>query len=224
MRLLLHAVTTADGTEASPTGLRDQPCVRVAMNGLAAWATQFSEAPVTFGRADLLEHHALVSRLSADHAGVLPARFPTWLADAQALRAELERRQADFAAALERVRERVEIAMTVLWRSLPEHEPPPEAATPGRKYLLGRQQAFSGSDRRRARARQLADETERLVGDDLVDVRHQVCPSATVALSSAVLVPRERAENVKVRLARKEPDVRILINGPWPPYTFADVV
>src|SRR5229473_8285579 len=42
MRLLLHAVTTADGAEASPTGLRDQPYVRVAMKGLAAWATQFS--------------------------------------------------------------------------------------------------------------------------------------------------------------------------------------
>src|SRR5712692_1193299 len=149
-RLLLHAVTTADGAEASPTGLRDQPCLRVAMNGLAAWATQFSEAPVTFGRTDLLEHHAIVSRLSAEHAGVLPARFPTWLADTEALRGELERRQADFAAALERVRGRVEIAMTVLWTSLPEHETPPEAATPGRKYLLGRQQAFSGSDKRRA--------------------------------------------------------------------------
>jgi hypothetical protein len=39
-----------------------------------------------------------------------------------------------------------------------------------------------------------------------------------------VLVPRASAENVTKRLTRSEQDVRILINGPWPPYTFADVV
>jgi hypothetical protein len=45
-----------------------------------------------------------------------------------------------------------------------------------------------------------------------------------VALSAALLVPRASAENVRKRIARTEQDVRILINGPWPPYTFADVV
>jgi hypothetical protein len=70
----------------------------------------------------------------------------------------------------------------------------------------------------------LADQTERVVGSELVDVRHQVCPSVTVALSSALLVPRDRAEQIKARLIRQEQDVRILVNGPWPAYTFASVV
>ena len=47
---------------------------------------------------------------------------------------------------------------------------------------------------------------------------------ALVALSSAVLVARASAEDVKNRLIRAEQDVRILVNGPWPPYTFATVV
>ena len=70
----------------------------------------------------------------------------------------------------------------------------------------------------------LADELERLVANDLVEVRHQICPSATVALSSAVLVPRTRAEKIRAQLIRAEQDVRILVNGPWPPYTFGNVV
>jgi hypothetical protein len=190
---------------------------------MSAYASRFDTPPDHFGRADLLAHHDIISALAAQ-MDVLPARFPTWLADEEALRHELEYRQVDLGNALERVRGRVELAVTAIWTATSDEAPPPEAATPGRTYLLGRQQAFSGSDRRRTRARQLADELERLVGEDLIEIRHQVCPSQTVALSSAVLVPRGHAEDVKKRIPHAQQDVRILINGPWPPYTFADVV
>jgi hypothetical protein len=223
MRLLLHAITTSEEAAVYPAGLRAQPLIVVPHAGLCAFASRFDAPPENFGRADLLAHHDLISGL-ATQLDVLPARFPTWLADEDTVRHELQCRQGDLRKALERVRGRVELAVTALWTTASDEVPPPEADTPGRKYLLGRRQAFSGSDQRHARARQLADQTERLIGADLVEVRHQVCPSATVALSSAVLVPRTSAENVKVRLARGERDVRILINGPWPPYTFADVV
>jgi hypothetical protein len=189
---------------------------------MSAYASRFDAPAENFGRADLLAHHDIISGLAAQ-MDVLPARFPTWLADEETVRSDLDRRRGDLVAALERVHGRVELAVTAVWTAAPD-EIPPEADTPGRKYLLARQQAFSGSDQRRERARALADQTERLIGSDLVEIQHQVCPSATMALSSAVLVPRESAENVKARLAREEHDVRILINGPWPPYTFADVV
>jgi hypothetical protein len=223
MRLLLHAVTTIEPAALPPIGLRGQPLIVVRHAEMSAYASRFDVPVEHFGRADLLAHHDIVSGLSAQ-IDVLPARFPTWLPDEDAVHIELDRRRSEFDAALDRVRGRVEIAITALWTSLPEPETPPEAATPGLKYLLARQQAFSGSDHRRQRARALADDLEQLLGQDLVEVRHQVCPSATVALSSAVLVPRASAENVTKRLTRSEQDVRILINGPWPPYTFADVV
>ncbi len=223
MRLLLHAVTTSEAAAESPTGLRGRPLIVVCHAELSAYASRFDAPVENFGRADLLEHHNIISCLSAQ-IDVLPARFPTWLADEQSLRGELERRHAKFDEALARVRGRVEIAVTALWTAEPDaQQSPPTATTPGRNYLLGRRQVLTGSDKRRERARSLADETERLVGDDLVDVRHQVCPSATVALSSALLVPRASAESVTKRITRAEQDVRILINGPWPPYTFADV-
>ncbi len=223
MRLLLHAVATADGAEPSHLGLRGQPLIVVRHAELSAYASRFDAPAENFGRADLLTHHDIISCLAAQ-VDVLPARFPTWLADEEAMHAELDRRRDDLVGALERVRGRVELALTAIWTAAPGELPPPAAATPGRNYLLGRQQAFSGSDQRRVRARALADDTERLIGSDLVEIQHQICPSATVALSSAVLVPRASAENVKVRLVREVRDVRILINGPWPPYTFAAVV
>jgi len=225
MPVLLHAIATSEAAAVPPTGLRGQPLVVVGHADVSAYATCFDVPAEDFGRADLLEHHDIVSALSKQVDSLLPARFVTWIADRAALRAELERRHAELVAALERVRGRAEIALTAIWTAAPEADAAPlEVTTPGRRYLLERQHAFGSTDRRRARARELADQIERVVGEDLVDVQHQVCPSVTVGLSSALLVPRQHATRIAARLARTEHDVRILVNGPWPPYTFANVV
>src|SRR5260370_16300885 len=95
MRLLLHAVTTTEPAALPPVGLRGQPLIVVRHAEMSAYASCF-DAPVEhFGRADLLAHHAIVSGLSAQ-IDVLPARFPTWLADEDPLRAQPERRPDDF--------------------------------------------------------------------------------------------------------------------------------
>ena len=44
-----------------------------------------------------------------------------------------------------------------------------------------------------------------------------------VALSSALLAPQARARDLMDRLLGMQDGVRILVNGPWPPYTFADM-
>src|SRR5438445_9505116 len=110
MRLLLHAVATADGAEPSRMGLRGQPLVVVRHAELSAYASRFDLPAENFGRADLLAHHDIISRLAAQ-VDVLPARFPTWLADEAAVRAELDRRRVDLVEALERVRGRIEIGV-----------------------------------------------------------------------------------------------------------------
>ncbi len=224
MTLLLHAISTAEAPADLPTGLRGRRLVRVEETGLAAWATKFAEPDrnnLRFGRTDLLEHHQIISCLHAQLDACLPARFSTWLVDENALRADIRRRQAELISVLDEVRGQCELAVTVLWTAPAQHSPPTQAATSGTQYLLERQAVWAGSDQRRKRARELADEIERLAGADLVAVRRQVCPSTAVAVSSALLAPRARARDLMARLPRTQDGVRILVNGPWPPYTFA---
>jgi hypothetical protein len=222
--LLLHAITPIEAADPAPTGLRGQPLIRVEEQGLAAWATEFHPSLDQLTREDLLSHHALVMRLHQLHVSVAPARFPTWLADVEAARHLIESRCGELSSTLEKVRECTELSVTAVWLTADDDGAPvPDAATPGRRYLLERQQAFAGSDRRHQRARELADEVERLVGPDLVEAQRRVCPSTTVAASIALLVPRARAAEVKARLSPVEPGVRILVNGPWPPYSFVDI-
>jgi hypothetical protein len=217
---LLHAITATDRSSAlEQTGLRGLPLERLDIQGLTAWATQVPLARERLGRADLLDHHRIISALHAQCEACLPARFPTELAE-DAIR----QKRAELADALDRVRGRAELAVTGLWSTPVEDEPPSQSeveGTVGTRYLLQRRQALVGSDGRRGRARDLAEEIERLVGSELVDVRRQLCPSREVAVSLALLVPCIKAETVKSTLHRHGPDVRILVNGPWPPYTFA---
>jgi len=195
---------------------------RVDAAAVAAWATSVAEPDPRFGRTDLLEHHQIISRLHQQVDACLPARFPTWYTDEAALQREIVGRQDQLGVALDVVRGRCEVAVTVLWTDAAEALTPALAATPGTRYLLERQQAVAGADHRRARARELSNELERLAGTDLVAVRAQVCPSRAVAVSLALLAPRESAPALIARLPRTGDGVRILVNGPWPAYTFAD--
>jgi hypothetical protein len=222
--LLLHAITPIEPAAPSLAGLRGQPVIAVDEQGLTAWTTDFDEAPGQLTRDDLLAHHGLISQLHESLASVVPARFPTWVADAHALRRLIGSRRGELSSALDTVRGCAELSVTAVWLTDDDDAASvPEAATPGRRYLLERRQAFAGSDRRRQRAREVADQIERLVGPDLVESQRRVCPSTAVAASMALLVPRLRAVEIMARLPPVESGVRILVNGPWPPYSFVDI-
>jgi hypothetical protein len=197
--------------------------VRIERDALTGWATELSDAQPAFTREDLLAHHELVAAIFAREEAILPARFPTFADDTHTLCDRLQSRQDALRAQLERVRGCCELAVTALWMGSEAAPPPVEADSPGRRYMYARRQALAGSDRRRARARELADQLESRAGPDLVSVQHRLCPSQGVGLSSALLVRRSRAADIKASLVRTEQDVRILVNGPWPPYTFAAV-
>jgi hypothetical protein len=216
MRLLLHAITSPETAADAHTGLRGQALVRVDDSGLVAWATVLDDTGGPFSRRDLLEHHEIVSRLHAQVEACLPARFPTWLADNT-----VGERRDELLSALERVRGRCEVAVTAVWNAPEEESAPADDSPPGVSFLRARQRYFAGSDRRRERAGELAAEIERSVGSSLVEVRARVCPSAVVGLSMALLLPRSEAADVIARVPCAQRDVRILVNGPWPPYTFA---
>jgi hypothetical protein len=218
MRRLLHAITSPETQPIDRPGLRGAALIRVSDGPVVAWASVLHDTGESFDRRDLLEHHEIISQLHASVDACLPARFPTWLDDET-----LGQRRDQLVSALERVHGRCEVAVTAVWTTPDEEPVPAEASTPGVSFLRARQRHYTGSDRRRERARQLAAEIERSVGSSLVEVNCQVCPSAVVALSSALLVPRASVTDVIARLPRAQRDVRILVNGPWPPYTFAAI-
>lgn len=190
---------------------------------MTAWYTPLPTDRASFTKADVLDHHRVVSQVFETVEACLPARFPTVVADEDVLRSQLAERGEALAAQLEVVRGACELAVTALWTAPEAAEQNEvedlETVTPGRRYLLRR----ASSQRRRRLADELADSLEQRAGRDVLQARRQVCPSMRVALSLALLLRRASADIVRARLDRDlNGDVRILVSGPWAPYTFAD--
>ena len=215
MALLLRAITLPPTEVVAGV----ERLVRVDTAGLTAWATELPNSEPRFGHTDLLEHHRVVTDIFNRVEACLPARFPSWFDQERVLS-----RHAQLAAGLERVKGCCELAVTGVWLGGDDVPETVEGVASGRAYLARRQRAYASSDRRVARANQLAGEIGQRLGDAVVEARRKVCPSPTIALSLALLVKRTSldVEEVRATVGCTADDVRILVNGPWPPYTFAD--
>jgi hypothetical protein len=185
---------------------------------LMAWATCCGEERFSPGREDLLTQHAL---LAMALGACLPVRFPTWLEDENAVRELLAQRRSALLTALARVRGRVELAVTASWTT-PARAPEPTLTTsPGRRYLEERRRAYASADEQRAQAQRLA--TLIAADERIIEAHHALCPSDEIGLSSALLVSQTDALAVAKRLRDLREGVRILVNGPWPPYSFVSL-
>jgi hypothetical protein len=223
MTLLAHAIAASPPATLSHDGLRGRPLAWSEAGDLGLWSTEWAP-DIKLERPDALEHHRLVERICAAQP-CLPVRFGTAFANSEDARASLDKRSAALHAALARVAGKSELALTLLWR---ESSPPPQpvepAAGPGRQYMEARRAEFAAREARRARAESLA---ERVIAELAIDrplVWHETCTTESVAVSLAVLVPTERAGARKAELeqiAAQFSDVVPVLNGPWPPYTFA---
>jgi gas vesicle protein GvpL/GvpF len=221
--LLAHAIAAAPPAPLSDVGLRGRPLAWAETGtGLGLWSTEWAP-DMKLDRPDALEHHRLVERICAAQP-CLPVRFGTAFATADAARASLDKRAAALRVALTRVAGKSELALTLLWRGVAPPAVIEAVGGPGRQYMEERRAEYDAREARRTRADSLV---ERLVAELAIErplVWHETCTSASVAVSLAVLVPTERALERKSeleRIAAQFTDVTPVVNGPWPPYTFA---
>jgi hypothetical protein len=220
--LLAHAIAAAPPAALSPEGLRGRPLAWAEAGDLGLWSTEWAP-DIKLERPDALEHHRLVERICAAQP-CLPVRFGTAFATSDEARASLDKRSAALHAALTRVAGKSELALTLLWREPPAPPAIESAAGPGRQYMETRRAEFAAREARRARAESLVEQVISELAIDRPLVWHETCTSENVAVSLAVLVPTERAPERKAELeqvAARFTDVVPVLNGPWPPYTFA---
>ena len=231
MSLLAHAITSAPPAGPLGVGLRGRPLAWAEADGVGLWSTDWDPAE-QLGRGDALEHHGLVERICAAQP-CLPVRFGTAFASREAAAASLARRGEGLRAALERVAGRTELAVTLLWRErtgsgsgLLEAPPDmPPGAGPGRRHLELERRREARLRQRRARARELADRLVAELAEEPRLVWHEICTAEGVAVSLAVLVPSDRALERRSELeglVSSFDDVVVVVNGPWPPYSFAE--
>ena len=222
MTLLAHAIAAAPPATLSDEGLRGRRLAWSEAGDLGLWSTEWAP-DIKLERPDALEHHRLVERICAAQP-CLPVRFGTAFATSDDARASLDKRAAGLHIALARVAGKSELALTLLWRASPAPQPIETAAGPGRQYMEARRAECAEREARRARAESLVAQVIAELAIERQLVWHETCTSDNVAVSLAVLVPTERASERRAELeqiAARFTDVIPVLNGPWPPYTFA---
>jgi Gas vesicle synthesis protein GvpL/GvpF len=184
----------------------EPPLRAVRSDGLTAIVAPAGEREVT---PDALWRHEELIESLMERRDLLPVRFGTLVSDERAAAQAVAEGRERLAAALDRVRGAVELAV----RAHP-HEPPERE----------RERGESGRDYMRARSRRL--QVARLVHQALADAaRDSVEKPGPELLRAAYLVERDAVAgfvSVVLRLQRSHPELDVLCTGPWPPYSFAD--
>ena len=213
MSLLVRAIVRA--SDADRVGAHDVIAIRA--GDLAALASPV-DAPVSPSENALRAHDAL-TRSIHEQVASLPARFGQLFESEQDVVAAIEPRSAALRDAIDTVEGRVEVAITLRWRTPPEPAAA-EAASPGHAYLERR----AADLRARGRAESLAARLVEEMTSERAHVRLKTCPRPGVAAIVAVLVDRGDVVEARQRVlsfAARSSEVSATVDGVFAPYSFA---
>jgi hypothetical protein len=231
--LYVYAIVARDAGLSDPLTGFDDAVVRVVPAGsLAAVVSAIDGATPRPDAEQVLRHEAIVEAIREQTPG-LPARFGTFLSDQDAVARAVAEQEATLERDLLRVGDKIEFGVTMLWRETEsDHETPAAdarntgAAGPGARYLQRRLAEHQRDVSARQRAESLAEELESALAPHVAETRVTAVAHGKLALRAACLLERRqesafrdacdafRARHAEARM------LRMLLSGPWSPYTF----
>jgi hypothetical protein len=224
--LYLYCLVSA-GREPLPSvrGLAGTPVRQVAVESVGAWV---SNLPTAIGTVtpDLARTHDAVVREAMRVETPLPARFGQTFPDETALRRSMEERRQGISTALERVRGAAEMTVRLLLASPPLVPGARTEARTGREYLAWLRDRQRAAEVARERAEVLQKRVSTTVGEIIrAEVRAGVSASGESATISHLVACGDIARyRHQVReLAEREPELRMMVSGPWAPYSFSEL-
>ncbi len=225
MGLYLYCLVRA-GTEPPGTlrGLEDTPVSARAAGALACWVSPMTTVPdATLER--IRRHDDVVEAALATGISPVPLRWGQGVEDEAALAATLVERQDGYLEALERVAGAVEFGVRVLDPAR-EAAPAPAAAGPGAgtAYLRALAERAAAERAVDARGQEIAANLRAVLGAIIRQERIDALPTRHGVVSVAHLVARRAEAEYRAgveRVRRDRPELRFLVTGPWPPYSFA---
>ena len=183
----------------------------------------------------LLRHEEIVEAI-CDDIPALPVRFGTTMPDGEAVARALASNAEMLLADLRRLGGKVEMGVIALWNPAGQPEAPigeepgqlskPDESSeprPGMVYMRQRQARYQREEATRARAQRLGRELDAELGPHALLARRSVCPNEQMALRDAYLLERagiQAFERAFEEARRRHKEARLLLSGPWPPYSF----
>lgn len=189
-------------------GLDGQPVHALVHGDMAAL---FSEASGDAAAVSQVLDHERVVEAAMAQGPVLPVRCGTVLRSREEIASVLAARHGELRARLDDLRGVVEMGVCVVVDEQPQR---PGRAASGREYLLSR----VGEHRRRE---EILAAVHRPLAALARGAQTRQSRRMDAALTASYLVEREHESAFRARAdALSVPEARIIVTGPWPPYSF----
>lgn len=220
-------------------GVAGAEVVLVSFEEMTAVVSRFEGETVSVGRENVFAHERVVSHV-LQQTTPLPFRFGT-VVGAKRLERYVNSQRSFLLEALGRVRGCVEMSIKVIWdKEGVRHENVEfgqrSSATgveldanrgPGATFLLEKRREILGDEILKERAAEIGSWFSECLNGIARESNVEVNPTQTLVVKAAHLVERERIEEYRERLQemrRERRDLRFLTSGPWPPYSFSQVI
>jgi len=225
--LYLYCLVSA-GREPPPPSLRGvagAPVRQVAVQTIAAWVSDLPSA-IEAVTPELVRAHDGVVREAMRAETPLPARFGQSFPDESTLRRALEERREGIARGLERVRGAVEMTVRLLLDAAAPGPAERPAVGSGREYMAWLRERQRAAEGARQRAGFLQTRVAQAVGGlARGEARSGASASGNSATISHLVACGDvtRYRHLVHELSEREPELRLMLSGPWAPYSFAEL-
>jgi hypothetical protein len=210
----------------TPRGVSDNEVKIVAFDeGLSALVSEADAFQVN--RQNALAHHEVVRSIT-EQTTPLPARFGTVVTIEQ-LRNYVSTNHPAIKAKLAHVRDRVEMNVRMIGTvpDTSQESKNDNVQGPGTAFLLEKQRAILREEAGAAQKSELSAWLRERLSDLIKDEKISFTPSETAILARADhLVERADVQGYRTKMAKaiqERPDIRFMVSGPWPPYSFANI-
>jgi hypothetical protein len=217
-------VPPAHPLPADLTGIGGVAVEPMVIGDVALWMSR-GERPEP-GMDAIKAHNGVVEAAVTEAVTPLPLRFGQWLADERSLLEVFTEKAADYAARLTQIAGCMEFGIRLIDPAAPAEARVVQNVphTSGLEYMRALQEGSRLADSKRQRAEHVHARVRELLQDLVREERVEEARTAHAVLTLSHLVARphfvayrERAPQIRELF----PELRMLLSGPWPPYSFA---
>jgi hypothetical protein len=225
----LYAYCLVEGLKqlGSISGISSAPVRLLKVDDLSVLVSDYEGDAIPVTREHAMSHATVVQSI-LDQTTPLPCRFGTLVSE-QHLRSFLTTNKQAIADKLAHVRGCVEMNVKAIY-PVPDLENVTDKQAPlgpGTAFLEEKRRALGGDERFAAQRTDLSNLLSKhlngLTRDEQISVR---ASDKGVLVAAAHLVKRPEIQQYREKMAaarEPRPELRFLISGPWPPYSFANI-
>jgi hypothetical protein len=205
-------------------GLNDSAVEEFRAGELAVWVSRIEKPDP--GVEAIRGHNAVVEAGVTEEVTPVPLRFGQWLDDEAALQPALLEKADAYQARLRQFAGCLEFGLRLLDPAWPQGAQvvQPTSATSGIEYMRALQESSRLAEKKHSQAEEVRARISELLGEYVREERVEDARTAHAVLTLSHLVARAHFEAYRERareIRQLFPELRMLLSGPWAPYSFA---